>query len=112
MESHLNVYDGLDRAVVRRAFDRELPRTIVERTDKGTPGLWIQEVVNRNIKFVREFLLDGALVKERLVDPCKLDLVLGNAPTRLPHREAQVIRLLYNEAWMRNWTSLERRVAA
>jgi len=64
---------GWDRAIARRAFENRLPMKIVARRSKGGVDQMMRNILEDNIKFVQELLLDGALVRERIVDRAKLE---------------------------------------
>jgi asparagine synthase (glutamine-hydrolysing) len=105
IESHLNVRDGWDRAVVRQAFSNNIPEIILRRTSKGGGDFWMAAAIQRNMPFIREYLLDGLLVGNGLLDLRKLKVGLSHSPTRTHFQSMDIIRHLYNEAWLRNWTS-------
>jgi asparagine synthase (glutamine-hydrolysing) len=103
VSADLTIKRGVDRAVAREAFSNMLPHSILTRDYKGTVNAWLQGVVKANIPFVREFLLDGLLVRERLLDPERIERVLSPTPTRLIVKETDIIKHMYNEAWLRRW---------
>jgi asparagine synthase (glutamine-hydrolysing) len=102
--TYLSVMDGWDRAVARRAFARELPAEIIRRSSKGSPSSWLKEVINRDAQFIREFLLDGLLVRARLLDRGKLEQALPGVPTKTGAYAGHILNLLYTEAWLRSWS--------
>ena len=110
--TYLSVDKGWDRAVARKAFAEDLPSEIATRTTKGSPALWLRELVRNNRSFLRDFLIDGALVDQRILDRKKLEMALIEAPTKSVSSDAVIVRLLYTEAWVRGWTREESRVAA
>jgi len=99
----LHVHRGWDRAVARRAFAPELPRDVLRRNSKGSPLHAIQNLVAQNAKFIREFLLDGLLVRENLLNRARLEAALPGKPTRMPTSVTQLISHVYTEAWLRRW---------
>lgn len=104
--------DGWDRALARRAFADELPREIFQRTTKGSFDSWPTEVISRNSNFVRELLLDGLLVHEKILDRRKMEEGLPGAPTKTPMYIADVIENLCAEVWLRTWSETVRFRAA
>jgi asparagine synthase (glutamine-hydrolysing) len=93
---------GDDRAVARDAFRDELPSGVINRaTGKGTPLMWVKRVVERNRGFLRETLLDGVLVKERILDRHKLERLLSGDVTNAQIYVSDVFVQLYIEAWLR-----------
>lgn len=104
--SYLNVRGGMDRAMIREAFSGELPAPILRRRAKGSPNTWLKQAIDRDAKFVREFLLDGILVRQRVVDADKLQRILPGTISRSASDAGSVMNLLYTEAWLRAWSSL------
>jgi asparagine synthase (glutamine-hydrolysing) len=101
--THLNVRDGRDRSVARRAFANDIPDMIIRRTTKGTPADWLKHVIARNSAFVREFLLDGILVAEGLLDRALLESAMPGSPGKTTASGGLIMQHLYTEAWMRKW---------
>jgi asparagine synthase (glutamine-hydrolysing) len=91
-------------AVARRAFGSLLsPEVLGRGKAKGNPEPWLSEVITRNRPFLRELLLEGILVRERILDKRKTDLALSGEITRSSARVADIIVQLYIEAWLRRW---------
>jgi len=107
------IHGRVDRAIERGAFAREVPPQIVQRREKGCFDTVVRELIETNIDFVRELLLDGALVKERILDRAKLEAFLcgPRGGARTEYNELYVTRIC-TEAWLRDWQALERRAAA
>jgi asparagine synthase (glutamine-hydrolysing) len=101
--SHLHVSGGHNRAVARHAFAPELSELVVSRRGKCSPSGWIQSVVDRNRDFLREMLLDGILVQERILDASKVERLLSREISRSTIHIAQVFVQLYVESWLRRW---------
>lgn len=112
MESFLNVVDGWDRAIARLAFADELPKAILRRNSKGSPSQTNRHVIDGNAAFIREFLLDGILVKERLLDPKQIEAALPVTPTKAPASTLGLMEHLYTEAWARRFVHNEKRHVA
>jgi asparagine synthase (glutamine-hydrolysing) len=111
--SHLNVHGGRDRAVARQAFAQDLPRAVRTRMTKGRPTAWIREVSMKNAEFLREFLLDGELVRRQLLDRKKLERVLPGVLSKSDLTSFGIIvDHLYTEAWIRSWSELKFKAAA
>ena len=96
---------GWDRAIARRAFERDLPRRIVTRQTKGGQEEHAKTILVRNITFARELLLDGHLVREQLVGRTQLAEALSPGPGRLRSGNAELYDCLSAEAWVRKWCS-------
>ncbi|MEM7432653.1 MAG: asparagine synthase-related protein [Pseudomonadota bacterium] len=101
--THLNFQGGSDRMVVKRAFDGILPSEVVNRAGKGSPASWLCDMIYRDRQFVREFLMEGELVAQQVVDP---DLLLAALPENISdvaNFAGTLICLLHAEAWLRAW---------
>jgi asparagine synthase (glutamine-hydrolysing) len=108
MPTHLHCQFAQDRPVARAAFADVLPPEILQRgLGKGGPGLWIREVVDNNVGFLREFLLDGTLVRQRLIDRTKLETVLSHRIAKSTVIACDIFAKLYIEAWLRAWQQTE-----
>jgi asparagine synthase (glutamine-hydrolysing) len=104
MPKHLHCKFGQDRAVARAAFTDVLPPDILQRgLGKGGPGLWLREVIEKNAGFLREFLLDGILVRRGLIDRTKLETVLSPQIVKSTVIAGDIIAKLYIESWLRAW---------
>ena len=106
--TYMNMERGWDRSILRNAFRDDLPDQVYRRTTKGSPGPWLREVVDRNIAFIRKFLLEGILVDKGLVDPSKLGDALSMTPNRTLVEGGIIMNLLYTEAWVRKWTDFRQ----
>ena len=96
---------GWDRAVARRAFERDLPQRIVTRRTKGGVEEHAKSVLVRNVTFARELLLDGHLVRERLVERSELSQAFEPGPAQLSSGNVELYSCLSAEAWVRKWCS-------
>jgi asparagine synthase (glutamine-hydrolysing) len=106
--TYLHCRFSQDRAVARAAFADVLPPEILQRgLGKGGPGLWAREVVEKNTQFLREFLLDGILVRRRLIDRTKLEIVLSPRVVKSTVVVGDIFAKLYIEAWLRAWQQVE-----
>jgi asparagine synthase (glutamine-hydrolysing) len=105
---YLHCSSAQDRAVARAAFADTLPAEVLNRgVGKGGPGMWVKDVVENNFKFLREFLLDGILVRRGLLDRNKLDTALSPRIAKSTAMVGDVFAKLYIEAWVRNFARLE-----
>jgi asparagine synthase (glutamine-hydrolysing) len=110
--SYLSMQHGYCRAVARRAFSQDLPPEILWRSSKGTCNSWIQQLLKYNMQFVKEFLLDGKLVKERILDRPSVEHTLSISSSGSRRRELDIMRHLYTEAWLRRWSEGGYKAAA
>lgn len=91
--------DGVSRGLARRAFRDILPPEIVRRTVKGGSMAFLQDVVRVNLNYIRERLLDGILVRERLLDRDKLESFLVKDQAFLSVTANQIVDYLACEGW-------------
>ena len=103
---------GWDRAVARRAFYDELPPAIRNRRHKGGIEEHVRLTLEHNRGLLRELLLDGALVREGIVDRARLAEVLSGRATPIASGSGEVLEYAGIEAWLRCWGDKVRRAAA
>jgi hypothetical protein len=94
--------DGRIRGLARRAFSREVPEPILRRQWKDRPFRLAGDVIQRNLNFIREALLDGALVRERILDRSAVELALCGGPTVSRAVGGEIMRHLDLELWIRH----------
>lgn len=104
---HLLIAGGWTRAVARRAFQKELPYAIVTRRDKGSVREQIRSVLRCNVDFVREMLLDGELIKQKILKREQVEAALAGDPTRTQARAEELATVLCATAWLRQFESLK-----
>lgn len=102
--TYLLIASGLDRALARRAFANDLPADIVRRRAKGRADQHVRNILDANLEFIREWLLDGLMVQRGLLNRQTLALYLTRE--RSP-ADAQYLEILQEhvctEAWLRSW---------
>lgn len=99
---HLNFNNAQNRAVARAAFADALPSEILQRgLGKGGPTLWLRGVIENNADFLREFLLDGILVRQRLIDRARLESALSPRIVKSAVIAGDIFAKLYIEVWLR-----------
>src|SRR5882757_2863440 len=92
----------------RAAFADALPTEILNRgLGKGGPDLWAKDVVESNLAFLRDFLLDGDLVRRGIVDRKKLETALSPRIVKSTAMVGDIFAKLYIEAWLRNFQKLQ-----
>lgn len=97
---------GWDRAVARRAFYHDLPPEIRNRRNKGGIEEHLRRTLEHNRGFLRELLLDGALVREGVVDRARLAEVLSGRASRIAAGSGELFEYAGIEAWLRSWGRL------
>jgi asparagine synthase (glutamine-hydrolysing) len=95
---------GRSRGLARRAFVQEVPEPILRRQWKDRPLSQVGAVVQRNLSFIRETLLDGWLMRERILDRAAVELALKNAPTVSTVLAGEILTHVDLELWIRNST--------
>lgn len=100
-------------AVARAAFRNELSAEVMGRgTGKGSVDLWIQDLLPHNRTFLEDFLTDGILAKQGIIDKNKLQATLSGTVNKSGVGVAELIIHCYIEAWLRRWTGSDVRAAA
>lgn len=99
---------GTDRTAARKAFGNVLPPEIAQRRTKGGVNDHAIQTLLRNTRFVRDFLLDGELVRHQMLNKAVLEDVLGGKAEGLSVGTFPIIDLMHVEAWLRAWTTPRR----
>lgn len=102
---------GRDRGLARRAFRPDLPPEICMRRSKASSYDSAKALLASNINLANEMLMDGALVREGMLDRAALQATLRGV-SKVEGHAGQVLIYLMCEAWLNQWTSLRTRVAA
>jgi asparagine synthase (glutamine-hydrolysing) len=95
---------GRIRGLARRAFTNEVPGPILRRQWKDRPLLQLGEVIRLNLPFIREHLLEGALIKERILDRVAVEQALRNGPSSSSAIGSEILSHLDLELWIRDST--------
>lgn len=110
--SHFHISGGLDRSVARNAFANELSTLVLSRSGKSSPEGWILKTIKHNRELLREILLDGRLVQERVLDKRKVDFALSDRVSNSLLSAGELIVYVYIEAWLRLWERTAIRAVA
>jgi asparagine synthase (glutamine-hydrolysing) len=105
-------HGGWSRAIARHAFAGRVPAEIITRRTKGGVSNHQKSLLMRNVRFIRDFLLDGAIVRHGIVDRRKLEVALGSEPTTLSTMASELQWYLYTEAWVASWRGHQQHLAA
>ena len=97
---HLLIRGGWTRAVARHAFRDQLPYEIVAHPEKGGVADHIRSVLQHNAAFVKERLLDGELIRNRVINKEGVRMALARDPTRSQTSTTELGILLCAEAWL------------
>ncbi len=100
--SYLLIKSGRDRALARRAFAADLPEHTIKRSAKGRIDQHLRNILDSNLKFVREFLLDGLLVDKGILNRKNLDLYLTRERSPADYQYTEILQEhVCVEAWLR-----------
>jgi len=102
--TYVLIRNGMDRATARRAFASDLPPEIIKRRNKGRVDQHIRNVMDANLNFVRDMLLNGRLVKAGLLDRRNLELYLTRERSPADFQYSEILHEhLCIEAWLSRW---------
>ena len=104
--TYVLIRSGRDRALARRAFEPDLPAEIIRRYAKGRADHHSRNILDGNLDFVRELLLDGMLVQKGFLDRANLEMYLtrNRSPADFQYNEI-LQEHVCTEAWLRSWTT-------
>ncbi|MBD3774933.1 MAG: hypothetical protein IE921_15295 [Rhodobacteraceae bacterium] len=94
---------GLNRALARDAFARELPPSIVARTSKAGPDSFLRGIYAVNRQAIRDLLLGGWLASRGLLDPVAVEQALHTDPLTGSEIIYRLLDLAEAENWARSW---------
>lgn len=103
---------GVSRGLARLAFADLLPHEILRRTFKGTGAAFFQKVTRVNMPFIRDTLLNGALVSNGILDAKKVQSYLVEGQQFTTVDSGQILHYLATEAWINQWAPMANRAAA
>jgi asparagine synthase (glutamine-hydrolysing) len=104
--TYVLIRSGRDRAVARRAFERDLPNEIVRRQAKGRTDQHVRNILDANLDFLRELLLDGLLVRHGFLNRAALELYLRRDRSPADFQYAEILQEhACTEAWLRRWVT-------
>lgn len=96
---------GRDRSLARRAFAGDLPRVIVERRIKGSPGHFAGKVLDHFRPAIRQRLLDGKLARQRIIDSRAIEEALKGERPCTDEQRVRILELVAAESWLDSWAS-------
>jgi len=104
--TYVLIRSGRDRAVARRAFERDLPAEIVRRQAKGRADQHVRNILDANLDFLRELLLDGVLMQRGLLNRAALELYLTRERSPADFQYTEILQEhACTEAWLRSWAT-------
>ena len=102
------VPNGRERGLARDAFADRLPASVATRRGKGDYAAYFNQQAARNLPFLRDYLLDGRLAAQGVIDRPDLEGRLDEDVLRWQGGASEILALVSLEAWVRRW---ERRKA-
>jgi asparagine synthase (glutamine-hydrolysing) len=94
---------GQDRGLARRAFRGDVAQPILNRLWKDRAGDFHDEIIRRNLDWLREIFLDGVLVGEGYLDKAAVERALAAGPVKGNVFPGELLRHLDTEIWARHW---------
>ena len=110
--TYVLVENGWDRAIARRAFEADLPRAVVNRRGKGGLEAHVRAIFSANIRFIREFLLDGELARRGILNRPQLEACLSGTRPVAAQEVTEMQDHLSTEAWINSLNSTSTHSAA
>ena len=92
-----------ERSFARRVFADRLPEIIVSRRSKGDISVFLGRTLARNAPMLRDFLLDGRLVAQGVLQRKDLEAVLSPEVLIFRNTYAEVVTATVLEAFVRYW---------
>ncbi|WP_230474663.1 asparagine synthase C-terminal domain-containing protein [Dyella monticola] len=109
---YVHFLNGRDRGLARNAFTAEVPKEILQRQWKDRGANVNEELVAKNLVFLRSVLLDGVLVREGILDRIAIERALSNTPTKAAAELPVILHDLAIELWVRKWSNCAASAAA
>jgi asparagine synthase (glutamine-hydrolysing) len=101
---------GSNRALERAAFKDCVPEKIIRRENKGTVAIALMSKMREGLPYLRDLVLDGVLVQERIIERSTLELYLaGNRPIT-PQAFWPFMSCIAAEVWARKWSTAAWRI--
>jgi asparagine synthase (glutamine-hydrolysing) len=94
---------GIERGLARRAFQDALPERVARRLTKSTPTEIYQSFLEDNRGRIREFLLDGILIRQGILCRQSIEAILSDESYENQIAPTAIFGFFNWEAWARNW---------
>ena len=98
--TYVLVENGWDRSLARKAFATDLPAAIVNRRGKGAIQHHVRTIFNTNLKFMREFMLDGELSRRGILDRKQMENCLSGRQSLGGTDFTEILDHVSTEAWI------------
>jgi asparagine synthase (glutamine-hydrolysing) len=102
---------GIDRALERAAFCDCVPEPIIRRENKGSISTAFMSKLRESLPFVRDLLLDGVLVHERIIMRSSLEAYLAANRPMNPQVLWPFLSCMAAEVWARKWAAADWRLS-
>jgi len=96
---------GQDRGLARHAFRGDVAQPILNRLWKDRAGDFHDEIIRRNLDWLREVFLDGVLVGEGFLDKAAVERALAPGLVKSAVFPGELLRHLDTEVWARRWSA-------
>jgi asparagine synthase (glutamine-hydrolysing) len=110
--TYLLVRGGRNRALARDAFADVLPREISRREGKGESTSYMTSFLRDHKPFLQQLLLDGFLVRERLVARETIERYVSCGQPMSSMQLFPVLACVAAEVWAQSWSSSATEIAA
>ncbi|HEY6644103.1 asparagine synthase C-terminal domain-containing protein [Povalibacter sp.] len=100
---HLHFLNGVERGLARAAFAARLPPDIIGRTWKDRAPGYAEQILSRNLPYLRERLLEGTLARSQVLDRAVVERTLQPVPSRSTTLPGELLNLLELELWAQHW---------
>ncbi|RMB04991.1 asparagine synthase C-terminal domain-containing protein [Eilatimonas milleporae] len=111
--TYLLTHSGKDRGLTRLAFKDDLPAQILRRHSKGGIEIYAQEIYDTNHSFIKDLLLNGILVQQKMLNKEALERALSDTDTIESDVDAgTLLRHACTEIWLRKAMQASYKVAA
>lgn len=106
---YVMIAGGVDRSLERAAFAEFIPATLSRRTRKGDATQYHTKVLERNLPFVRELLLEGELARHELLHRDALQRALAGVWMTDGLVKANVMTCVLAETWLQRLAEARQR---
>lgn len=110
--TYLLAHRGRPRGLIRESFERDVPAKIVDRSSKGDTTGYVGQLFAGSSGYLKELLLDGALVSEGLLDRQELERALCERELIRGKELRSIISAMVAETWLNSWADVRQQTAA
>jgi asparagine synthase (glutamine-hydrolysing) len=96
---------GQSRALAREAFRDRVPLAILKRQEKGDSTFTVTDMFRRSEAYLTELLMDGILVRERIIVRDQIERYLVHRECLRPEHCVSIIACIAAELWVRAWST-------